>query len=508
MRPSPRGAVLGATLVSLVVAGVGAVPAQAANPSFPVIGTGPTTTVNPYVVPVTPAVGIASLLTVDDQPAGNGVGMTGTPDGLGATSQGEDLVVYMNHEYGADVGAVRAHGERGSYVSRNVVDPSSGAVLETTDLITRVRYWDYDARTWRYRPTSDSAAFNRFCSASLTDPGQLYDEATRRGLDEQVYFGNEEGGDDGRAFGVTADGTATQLPRLGKLSFENTLVASGTGATTVAISTEDNSDGQLRVYVGRKKRGGTLMQKAGLTNGRLHVVSLEDSSVSTDAGFRSAYGTGAEVDARVRRIRWNATGAEQNAQAARKGLQLTRIEDGAFDPSHPDDFYFLTTEGGDTADNPAEPGVARNGGGLWRLRFTDVSHPARGMTLTLLRDGSEAPYLSKPDNMDIDPHGHLLIQEDPGGNAHVARVLAYDIEGDQIATLAQFDPAIFSGPDALTTDEESSGILDVEDQLGTGRFLFDAQVHTSVGLSDPDTQVERGQLLTMTVDWDAVFPGR
>lgn len=32
-----------------------------------------------------------------------------------------------------------------------------------------------------------------------------------------------------------------------------------------------------------------------------------------------------------------------------EGLTLNRIEDGAWDPSNPNDFYFLTTEGGDTS---------------------------------------------------------------------------------------------------------------------------------------------------------------
>ena len=126
------------------------------------------------------------------------------------------------------------------------------------------------------------------------------------------------------------------------------------------------------------------------------------------------------------------------------------------------------------------------------------------MTLELLLDGTEAPYLNKPDNMDIDEKGHLLIQEDPGGNAHLARVLAYEIASGDIATLAEFDPARFaSGATGYpaTIDEESSGIIDVADLMGRGTFLLDAQVHTSVGLSDPTRQVEHGQLLKMKVNW-------
>lgn len=56
-----------------------------------------------------------------------------------------------------------------------------------------------------------------------------------------------------------------------------------------------------------------------------------------------------------------------------------------------------------------------------------------------------------------------------------------------------------------TIDEESSGIIDVAELMGPGTFLFDAQIHTSAGLTDPTRQVEHGQLLKMTVDWDSVF---
>ena len=40
------------------------------------------------------------------------------------------------------------------------------------------------------------APFDRFCSSSLTDPGQLYNQRTGRGYAGQIYFANEEGGDE------------------------------------------------------------------------------------------------------------------------------------------------------------------------------------------------------------------------------------------------------------------------------------------------------------------------
>lgn len=105
--------------------------------------------------------------------------------------------------------------------------------------------------------------------------------------------------------------------------------------------------------------------------------------------------------------------------------------------------------------------------------------------------------LSKPDNMTIDEDGNLLIQEDPGNNPQLARIVAYEIETGRRGALAQFDAALFSGSNALTTGEESSGIIDASDFLKDGTFLLDAQVHAPSG--DPET-VELGQLMLLEVD--------
>lgn len=505
------------TNTSRALAGVGAltlaITAAAAPAGAAPADTGPSTSVSPYLLPANDAVSVTSLLTVDDQERSDrSVDMVGVPDGLGATRSGRNLVLYMNHEFPATAGAVHAHGQTGAFVSRNVIDPATGRVTRTDDLVQDVRYYDYATHSYLAAPTSGTPQFNRFCSGSLSDPGVLYDGSSKAGLKGQLYFGNEENNPDGRDFAVTRDGVATQLPRLGLLAFENTLVADTGDRTTLAIGTDDNASGQLRIYTGRKQRNGTAVEKAGLTNGTLHVLDLVDPAVTTDGGYRSTYGTGTPAPAQANEVSWDATGAQQENEAVAKGLTLNRIEDGAFDPERPNDFYFFTTEGGDRTSRENDPvtgaPVSRDGGGLWRLHFTDVSDPSAGMTLELLLDGSEAPYLNKPDNMDIDHDGHLLIQEDPGGNAHLARVLAYDIASGSIATLAQFDPARFA-PGATgypnTTDEESSGILDVADLMGPGTFLLDTQVHTSAGLSDPARQVEHGQLLTMSVDWSDVF---
>ena len=352
------------------------------------------------------------------------------------------------------------------------------------------------------------AAFARWCSSTLSDEGVFYDKRTKRGYKGRVYFANEESGNEGRSTGVTEDGQAQQLPRLGMLNWENTVPAANETDTTVVMGQDDSASGQPAIYVGHKQREGNAFDQAGLTNGVNFVLDLKDETVSTDAGFRTRFGKGTAAPFDLSEVDWDQSGNRQNADAAADGLTLNRIEDGDFDPRNPNDFWFVTTEGGKGADVPTGS-FGRDGGGLWKLSFEDVDQPWLGGTLTLMLDGSETPFLNKPDNITIDTRGNLLIQEDPGSNVHVARIVAYDIDTGDRGVVAQFDPALFKpvtpgGTNApITIDEESSGIIDAKDVLGRGWYLFDAQVHKA----HPDPAlVELGQLLALYVrDFDDVY---
>ncbi len=521
--PASRGlaAGLGVALVSaLAVSPVSAASSTANGPSSPTA---------PYVLPVVDGVHITSLLTVGDAgSASNWYEMVGIPDGLGLISQGANLVVYMNQELRDTVGIVRRHGELGAFVSRLVVDPTTLRVKEGRDWINPgLRFWDYPSASYvtsgaRFADGAvQDRAFGRFCSGTLSDPGVFYNPATKAGWNGQIFFANEEDGDNGRSIGITKEGDATALPRLGLFSWENTVPAPNQTDTTLVMGQEDGpGDGsQLWAYIGTKQRSGEPVAKAGLINGTNFVVDAVNPAVTNDAQWRTAYPKGVSAPVDLVEIPWDATGAAQNSQAKALGLSLNRIEDGHWDPQNPNDFYFLTTEGGQRSGSGLD---SRDGGGLWRLRYADIEDPHSGITLTLLLDGSEdiadgEPRMNKPDNMTIDTHGNLLIQEDPGGNNHLARIVAYRIVDGTMATIARFDPALFgpganADPNRLTIDEESSGIVDAEAQLGSGMFLFDAQVHTAKGLpagAGPGTVqefVERGQLLTLRVDdWAEVY---
>ena len=272
----------------LMCAIAAALAALAAEPAFgekPGIDgpIGPSTDTPPYVIPAAPGVQTSSLLTVGDSV--DGYRMVGIPDGTGAyRDDGNGFTLLMNHEINDVSGVVRRHGQRGAFVSEWSIDRKSFKVTAGRDLIDPgVQYWDYVAGGYSPFPSLGfGAPFDRFCSNTLTVPGQLFNEETGNGYAGQLFFPSEENGDIGRGFALTTAGAMTQLPRLGLFSYENAVPAHNRTDTTLVIGGEDGADGQLWIYAGVKQAGGSPVERAGLTNGTPSVAAVED--VTTDAG--------------------------------------------------------------------------------------------------------------------------------------------------------------------------------------------------------------------------------
>jgi hypothetical protein len=124
----------------------------------------------------------------------------------------------------------------------------------------------------------------------------------------------------------------------------------------------------------------------------------------------------------------------------------------------------------------------------------------------------------------MDSAGNLLIQEDPGNNEQLARVVAYNLTTKKLAVIARFKSEYFSptGAKKMTIDEESSGIVEVTKYMRKSSFdtkhyyLLDAQIHTTTVLARPDITdaeakkeleklAEGGQLYLLTIDdWSKV----
>ena len=126
---------------------------MAAGPSLAQL-TGPTSSQTPYIVPTAPGWSVTSLISVGDGASENGYVMAGIPDGLGALSGKFDadsgryvadkafMTILMNHEIGAGLGAIRAHGTNGAFVSQWTVHLNSLEVKLGEDLIRKVYTWD------------------------------------------------------------------------------------------------------------------------------------------------------------------------------------------------------------------------------------------------------------------------------------------------------------------------------------------------------------------------------
>jgi hypothetical protein len=178
----------------------------------------------------------------------------------------------------------------------------------------------------------------------------------------------------------------------------------------------------------------------------------------------------------------NMTGAAlQTASVDALVTGFQRPEDAAWDPNDSNDLYMVTTASFSTASR------------LWKLSFVDASRPELGGTISMLLDGSEGQHMF--DNIAVDQVGHVYLQEDPGGQAHLAKVWRYDIATDVLTLVAQHNPVFFDPASAtfLTNDEEASGIIDASDILGPGWFLLDVQAHFAIA----GELVQGGQLLAM-----------
>jgi hypothetical protein len=483
---------------------------------------GTNTTVEPYLLPSNAKVQTVSIMTVKDLPAGNNYKMVGIPDGLGAfrnSDAAHQFTLLMNHELGSSVGTVREHGSQGSFVSQWLIDGNTLEVIQGQDLT------DSPTKVFTWNGTSyvaGTTAWNRFCSADLPAVGALSFQKGNiiKGTSDRIFLNGEEN-DAGRAFAHIASGPhkgeSWQLPRLGRVDFENVLASPYSQEKTIVVTMDDGSantfltappdptkgdfPSELHVYVGNKSNSEHPVDKAGLTNGKLHGVKVFLNDPNTPlAGEDNTYGLGDAGSGFIGKAKFTLVemGASGDVSAmdevqleqddiTKNIFRMQRIEDGAWDPrkSHANDFYFVTTAS------------FTSNSRLWRLRFDDIEHPENGGTIEILLKGDEGQKMF--DNITVDQRGRILLQEDVGNQARLGKVWLYGIDSGNLIEVAHHNEKFFvvGGANFLTQDEESSGIIDAANILGEGWFLLDVQAHTSAGDSE---LVELGQLLAMYVN--------
>jgi hypothetical protein len=478
---------LGAVLVVVALAATAAVAAYAATAQ------GPSSSHSPYVLPAAAGVKTVSILTVGDNVPGTdgdgpGYQMVGIPDGLGAYRSGRDtFTLLMNHELPEGNGVPRAHGAIGAFVSKWTIDEDTLEVVRGQDLIQQVVL----APGGVYGSPQKGVVMGRLCSGDLPDRSAFYNERSGKGYRGRLFLSGEEVGQNGRAFAHDVNGTSWELPFLGKMNWENAVANPGTGDKTVVVALDDqNPLGQVYVYIGEKQRHGTPVERAGLVGGQLYGIAVDGFGLEPATGIPSG------TPFRLIEIadQETKTGTAIDAESVAAPItEFRRPEDGSWNPERDRSFYWVTT------DRPiASGGMSR----LWRLNFRNFKRLEGGEiagTIDMLLDGTEGQEML--DNMTVDEHGRVLINEDPGNNPRASRIWAYDIRSDSLTAITAQKQAHGPQPNPAytsyaTNDEETSGIIPADDVLGEGWYLLDSQIHDATFSTTADRQklVEKGQL--------------
>jgi hypothetical protein len=512
--------------------------AALAMPLFAQSTQGPSSSRSPYLVTSNAGVvrNVTSITTATDLvPTTGALGtpfeIAGLQDGIGAYDNGDGTVtVLVCHEINTTNGAIRKHGARGTFISELIVDKQTLEVISAQDLIDRVVLAD---GTVRSVANGNPLAMGRFCSGDVPAVSAFYNAATGLGTQERFFVCGEEFANQGLLFATVATGAdkgaAYALPAFNLNtasgvtgvwgSWENALASPFAQNLTIVAGTNDGGTGvmnnRVTVYVGTKTNTGNDVERAGLKNGINHFVSVVGNPVEIVSSTTRA--TNITSGTRFNLVPFSATA---------DGTQFSRPEDGAWDPTNPRDFYFVTTDRLDTSTNTGEnqtvgasgPANQRGMSRLWRLRFDDITNPTLGGEVTLVIDGSKnGQKVNMLDNMCVAADGMVYLTEDPGNSTYLGKTWAYDPATDTLVQLLKFDSqrwgelAVNGGtPGAVapyTNDKEISGVIDVSDMFPHAAdetvLLIDAQDHNSNAAVATPTSVEGGQLLLVRVALNA-----
>lgn len=439
--------------------------------------------------------------------------LVGIPDGLGAVKDGDDTLVYMNHEFVSTVKTqpvIDGPLYKGSFVSKWVLK-TNGKVESGERAYDTV----YVGNTLIGPAAEDVAGnttrpFSRLCSGSL---GTQAD-----GFTLPIYFAGEE--DDsmvtsfdpagGQAVAIY-NNEAHVLPKLGKFAFENILPqrrTDGPTGKTVLLLMEDGPatplESQLYMYVGQRSAVGTTLDQNGLTNGQLYALKVGGKTAEAAADVTGAASAAEWVPVASPETK---TYTQLNTDTVAAGAYgFARVEDGAFDKDDPNRFYFVTT---------GQNAVNNNLGRIYQLDL-NASDPAGAASLKLvvnadaiIKGGGDTAV--SPDNIDT-ASGWLMVQEDGTSpsrtemgkrnrDGSIWRFPIVPAKGGLVASSDRIVELNPPGRDGIAVGPgvwETSGIIDTSTIFGPDTWLFDVQAHGPTVPPNVASQGEDGQLLLLT----------
>jgi glycerophosphoryl diester phosphodiesterase len=430
---------------------------------------------------------------------------TGIPDALGIYETANAYYVFVNHELSnttkTDFSSTIAGQIAGGRVSLLQFD-KNWKIVGGKNLIEK----GIDSKGNEFNKitvtndavTQTGTPFGRFCSGYL---------ATYGFEGGPIFFTADEQNGDSLGWAATTDGIAQSIDGLGRFSKENVLAASQYRATnstkTVLLSTEDNGDGELYMFVGNQ----TAADPNGLKDGDLYVLKVTGYDNETLAEGTKAKATWTKVD---RSAVYDTKGTSdrsddqllssgtplsdwvngKDANGVNRSTNFRRLEDITEDPNNPGTFYFVTT--GDTNKVPGTNIEDNAFGKAYRFSLNTNDPTGEISNFELVLTGGPNTGISY-DNVVVDKNGKLLLQEDTAGRGGEVvndqkrndRVWSYDIATDTVKPLFEINQnaqgtAFNNGFGAW----ETSGIVEVDSnpQLGRSSYLFDVQAGVVNGL--------------------------
>ena len=279
-----------------------------------------------------------------------------------------------------------------------------------------------------------------------------------------------------------------------------------------------NPNSQLYMYVGEKDRspGATVLERNGLTGGTLYVFRSKNGSRNSEFDFRNGTLAGEWVG-----IPGAHTMTDVQLEAATDAagaMVFARPEDGAFNPTKGDEYFFVTT--GDTPLSGEDTGNAL--GRLYSLKL-NPSDPTKNSTLSVVYNADEiiaagGDIAISPDNIDASSE-YLMIDED-GTTPSRAQMTAMGRDGSiwrlelkpaggvkagSALRVAELNPGgrdnPSNSPPGVVVNPgvwETSGIIDVSSIFGPDTWLSDVKPHGPTTAPGGTTvTVEDGQLFIM-----------
>lgn len=395
------------------------------------------------------------------------------PDGLGAYADWRKLVLFVNHE-----------------LNSGGVKDQSGASQYTFARVSRL---ELDRRTLAVRDASyvvnGSEQYLRLCSATFV--------GREVGFPSGYFLTGEEqtgGVHDGIQLAIGTDGTVHELPWMGRFAHENATAVPYRGKVAVFGTDDTSGKSELYLYVGNTE--------ADFINGTGKLYVFVSSAVPHAGNLTE----GQQIDGHFVEVPNPASLSSTALQTTVTGLgafPFVRLEDSDYDHrrehSRPA-LYFVDTG----AESVKCGAVACDPyGSIYRLDL-DRRDPAGPAKLTLLaRSKGAASGWSSPDNIAAGEKS-MMVQEDPANTTFAGQrapriwQFGYTRGGGIGAGRAVVELENNTCNDAAGTCWESSGIINAEEWLGEGAWLFDIQAHT---LPVPNANLvnEGGQLLLLRI---------